>query len=45
MTYVLYDIVDCGTVVRTTSPLTLHRRLEGSHPSLRIPAVVRDLVK
>ena len=31
------------TVVRTTSPFALHRRLEGSHPSLRIPAVVRDL--
>ena len=28
------------TVVRATSPITLHRRREGSHPSLPILAVV-----
>ena len=39
MTCVLCDTVDCGSLLSGQ----LHRRLEGGHPSLCIPAVLRNL--
>ena len=39
MTCVLCDTVHCGSLLSGQ----LHRRLEGGHPSLCIPAVLRNM--